>query len=191
MNLTEFIEYCREGHPISSKETELFSLLRHCAFEAQRLTMKLNNSFHTQEEIVEIFTELTGRKVDSSFCCFPPFYTDFGKNITVGRNVFLNTGCSFQDRGGIVIGDNTFLGMNVTIATLNHGRSIEERGITYPKPVHIGNDVWIGSSVTVVPGVSIGNNSIIGAGSVVTRNIPANSVYAGVPARLIREIELD
>lgn len=188
MEISEFISYCRAGHPISSRDTELFSLLRDCAMEAQKITMKLNNSFHTQEEIVAIFSELTGKDVDPSFCCFPPFYTDFGKNITFGKSVFLNTGCSFQDRGGITIGNHSYLGMNVTIATLNHGLSGESRKITYPKPVVIGNNVWIGSSVTILPGITIGDHSIVGAGSVVTKDVPENSVYAGVPARLIKQI---
>ncbi|MNJ49535.1 putative acetyltransferase [compost metagenome] len=97
---------------------------------------------------MEIFSELTGKKVDSSFMCFPPFYTDFGKIITIGKNVFFNTGCAFQDRGGISIGDGTMIGMNVTIAT-NHGLPLETRNTTYPFPVIIGEIVWIGSNATL------------------------------------------
>jgi acetyltransferase-like isoleucine patch superfamily enzyme len=149
----------------------------------------LNTSYHSKEEIVEIFNELTGEKVDSSFMCFPPFYTDFGKNITIGKNVFFNTGCSFQDRGGISIGNGSMLGMNVTIATLNHGLSLETRNITYASPVIIGENVWIGSNATILPGVTIGDNSVVAAGAVVTKDVPANTVVAGVPAKFIKSIQ--
>jgi len=166
----------------------LHGLLTQCSYEAQKITMKLNTSYHSKEEIVEIFRELTGEKVDSSFMCFPPFYTDFGKNITIGKDVFFNTGCSFQDRGGISIGNGSMLGMNVTIATLNHGLSSEKRNTTYPSPVLVGENVWIGSNATILPGVTIGDNSVVAAGAVVTKDVPKNSVVAGVPAKVIKEI---
>jgi len=150
--------------------------------------MTLNTSYHSKEEIVEIFSELTGEKVDSSFMCFPPFYTDFGKNIIIGKNVFFNTGCSFQDRGGITIGDGSLIGMNVTIATLNHGLPLETRNTTYPSPVVIGKNVWIGSNATIIPGVTIGNNSVVAAGAVVTKDVPENTVVAGVPASVLKKI---
>lgn len=188
MQMDEFIAYCRAGHSISSQESELISLLHQCAYEAQRITMKLNNSFHSQAEIVDLFCELTGQQVDPSFVCFPPFYTDFGKNIHVGKNVFFNTGCSFQDRGGIYIGDNSFIGMNVTIATLNHGLDIKTRDTTYPDAVKIGRNVWIGSNVTLLPGITIHDDSVIGAGAVVTKDVPERSIYAGVPAKFIKNI---
>lgn len=189
MDMKEFIDFCRDGNPISGEDKELHGLLTQCSYEAQRITMELNTSYHSREEIVEIFSELTGEKVDSSFMCFPPFFTDFGKNITIGQNVFFNTGCSFQDRGGITIGDGTLIGMNVTIATLNHGLSLETRSTTYPSPVEIGKNVWIGSNATILPGVTIGDNSVLGAGAVVTKDVPENTVVAGVPAKVIRKIK--
>lgn len=188
MNIREFIEFCKEGNPISGEDQELHGLLTQCSYEAQRITMELNSSYHSKEEIVEIFSELTGKEVDPSFMCFPPFYTDFGKNITFGKNVFLNTGCSFQDRGGIRIGDGSLLGMNVTIASLNHGLDLETRNTTYPSPVIIGDNVWIGSNATILPGVTIGNNSIVAAGAVVTKDVPENTVVAGVPAKVMKQI---
>lgn len=187
--MKDFIQYCRKGNPISGEDQELHGLLTQCSYEAQRITMALNTSYHSQEEIVELFSELTGNQVDSSFMCFPPFYTDFGKNITIGTNVFMNTGCSFQDRGGIRIGNGSMIGMNVTIATLNHGLSIETRNITYPSPVVIGKNVWIGSSSTILPGVTIGDNSVVAAGAVVTKDVPDNTVVAGVPAKIVKKID--
>jgi acetyltransferase-like isoleucine patch superfamily enzyme len=191
MDMKEFIDFCKKGNPISGEDKELHGLLTQCSYEAQRITMELNSSYHSKEEIVEIFSELTGNKVDSSFMCFPPFYTDFGKNITIGKNVFFNTGCSFQDRGGITIGDGSLIGMNVTIATLNHGLSLETRNTTYASPVELRKNVWIGSGATVLPGVTIGDNSVVAAGAVVTKDVPKNTVVAGVPAKVIKQINDD
>ena len=97
----------------------------------------------------------------------------------IGKNVFFNTGCSFQDRGGIIIKDNVFIGMNVTISTLNHGFDLEHRSTTYPSKVIIGNNVWIGSSVNILGGVTIGDNSIIAAGALVNRDVPSNVIVGG------------
>ena len=120
---------------------------------------------------------------------FPPFYTDCGKNITVGKNVFINSGCRFQDQGGISIGDGTLIGHNVVLATLNHGISPDERHDLFPAPIHIGKNVWIGANATVLPGVTIGDNAVIAAAAVVTKDVPANVVVAGVPAKVIRKTE--
>jgi acetyltransferase-like isoleucine patch superfamily enzyme len=188
MDRKDFIEFCKKGNPISGEDKELHGLLTQCSFDAQKVTMELNTSYHSKEEIVDIFSELTGTKVDPSFMCFPPFYTDFGKNITIGKNVFFNTGCSFQDRGGITIGNGTMIGMNVTIATLNHGLSLDTRNTTYPSPVVIGENVWIGSNATILPSVNIGNNSVVAAGAVVTKDVPENTVVAGVPAKVVKTI---
>lgn len=189
MDMKEFIEFCKQGNPIRGEDKELHGLLTECSYEAQKITMKLNSSFHSKEEIVEIFSELTGNQVDPSFMCFPPFYTDFGKNITIGKNVFLNTGCSFQDRGGVTIGDGALIGMNVVIATLNHGLSLKTRNTTYPSSVVIKKNVWIGSNATILAGVTIGENAVVAAGAVVTKDVPANTVVAGVPAKAVKEID--
>jgi acetyltransferase-like isoleucine patch superfamily enzyme len=187
-DMNDFIDFCKQGNSISGEDKELHRLLTQCSYQAQKITMELNTSYHSKEEIVEIFSELTGNIVDSSFMCFPPFYTDFGRNITIGKNVFFNTGCSFQDRGGISIGDGTMLGMNVTIATLNHGLPLDTRNVTYPSPVIIGENVWIGSNVTILPGVTIGDNSVVAAGAVVPKDVPENTVVAGVPAKELKKI---
>lgn len=188
MNMEEFIRYCKEGNPISSEDKELSPLLYECSQNAIKITMEINNKYHTTDEVRELFEELTGENIDKSFTCFPPFYTDFGKNIKIGKNVFFNCGCSFQDRGGIVIGDNVFIGMNATISTLNHGIEVEYRSTTYPKKVVIGNNVWIGSGAHILAGVTIGDNSIIAAGALVNKDVPSNVIVGGMPAKVIKEI---
>ena len=117
-----------------------------------------------------------------------PFYTDFGKNIAVGNNVFINAGCKFQDQGRIVIGDGTFIGHNTVLATLDHDIAPEKRHILHPAPIHIGSRVWIGANVVITKGVSIGDNFIIAAGAVVTHDIPVNVIAAGVPTKILREL---
>ena len=166
----------------------LFAQFHQYSQEALQITMELNNKYHTPHEVRALFSRLTGRETDSSFGLFPPFYTDCGKNITVGKNVFINVCCRFQDQGGITIGDDVLIGHNTTIATLNHDINPYTRGNLTPAAVTIGSRVWIGSDCTILPGVTIGEGAIIGAGSVVTKSIPANSIAVGNPARVIKQI---
>ena len=167
----------------------VYQYMRVASQRAMKLSAELNFSYHEPEEVARLFSELTGKPVGEGFCLFPPFYTDYGQNITVGKNVFINTSCHFQDQGGITLGDGTFLGNNVVLTTMNHDFDPEKRSTTYPAPIVTGKNVWIGSSVTVVPGVHIGDGAIIGAGSVVTKDIPPYTIAAGVPARVIRKID--
>ncbi|MBQ7199971.1 MAG: sugar O-acetyltransferase, partial [Eubacterium sp.] len=134
------------------------------------------------EELRELFSKLIGKPVDEQFGLFPPFYTDFGKNIALGKNVFINAGCKFQDQGGIYIDDGALIGHGVVIATLNHDMDPEKRQSLHPSPVHIGKNVWIGANATITPGVTIGDNAVVAAGAVVTKDVAADTVVGGVPA---------
>lgn len=163
--------------------------MRSASQRALRLTMELNGQYHSPEEVRRLFFELIRRPEDDTFCLFPPFYTDFGQNITVGRNVFINTGCRFQDQGGIVLGDGALIGHNVVLATLNHDEHPERRHILHPAPIVLGQNVWIGANATVVPGVAIGDGAIVAAGAVVTKDVPPNTVVGGVPARILKQLE--
>ena len=183
MTLDEWREVMAGGAEI--EDGEVRDLLCELTQEALRITAKLNGEYHTPEEIRELMCELTGRELDPTFVLSPPFYTDCGKNLRIGRNVFINSGCCFQDQGGIVIDDNALVGHNCMICTLNHNLEPEKRTNMFPSPVRIGKNVWIGANVTVLPGVEIGDNAVIGAGSVVTRDIPENALAYGVPARVV------
>lgn len=156
---------------------------------ALRYTAEINGKYHTPEELRKLFFELIGKEEDETFGLFPPFSADYGLNITLGKRVFINSGCCFQDQGGIEIGDDALIGQQVVIATLNHDPDPEKRGNMFPSPVRIGNKVWIGAHATILPGVTIGDGAIIGAGAVVTKDIPAYAVAAGVPAKIIKFIK--
>lgn len=184
-NLDEFRKIMATGKLVEGEMLKTFHKLSQAAL---KITMELNNKYHTEEEIVDLFSELTGRNVDKSFRLFPPFYTDCGKNIKIGKNVFINACCKFQDQGGIELGDGVLIGHNVTLATLNHDENPKYRQNIYPKPIKIGNNVWIGSNATVLQGVTIGDGAIVGANAVVTKDVPSNTVVAGIPAKIMRKV---
>lgn len=186
MELEAFLQHVKERKPLNTPE--IYEFMNRASDEARRITFELNGAYHSMPEVRDLFARLFGIPVDPSFRVFPPFYTDFGKNITVGKNVFINACCHFQDQGGITLGDNCLVGHNVVFATLNHGFAPEERQSMLPAPIVVGRNVWIGSNSTILQGVTIGDNSIIAAGSVVTKDVPANAIVAGVPARFIRSI---
>ncbi|MCP1102981.1 acetyltransferase-like isoleucine patch superfamily enzyme [Aequitasia blattaphilus] len=185
MDLQEYLNELNSGKVVKAG-SEVHQYMHKVSQTAIKLTTKLNNTYHTPEEIIVLMTELTGKQIDPSFAMFPPFYTDCGKNITIGKRVFINSGCRFQDQGGITIGDDVLIGHNAVLATLNHGFAPEDRGDMHPAPIIIENNVWIGANVTILPGVTIGKNAIVAAGAVVTKNIPADTVVGGVPAKAIK-----
>ena len=166
---------------------EMDSLILAACERTHKLTMELNTSWHSQEEIVTIMRDITGEEVDSTFNMFLPFYTDFGQNIHLGRNVFLNDCCHFQDQGGIFIGDRVLIGHNTVLATIDHDLDPTSRRNHYA-PIYIEDDVWIGSSVVITKGVTIGKGSVIAAGAVVTKDVPPGCIAGGVPARVIRKL---
>jgi len=188
MNLNQFLDHMNQGLEVIG-DSQVHQFMHGAAQEALRITAELNASYHEPEEIRALMSKLTGKPVDGSFAMFPPFYVDCGKNITIGKNVFINSGCRFQDQGGIFIGDDALIGHNVVLATLNHGFAPDKRKNMYPAPIVIGKNVWIGANATVLPGVTIGDNAVIAAGAVVTKNVSENMIVGGVPAKIIKAID--
>ncbi len=168
--------------------TEAHRLMHRMAAQAQKITAKINRGAGSPARRRALFAKLIGRPVDEGFTLFPPFYTDFGKNISLGKRVFINAGCCFQDQGGIEIGDDCLIGHQVVLATLNHDPDPQKRGNMFPAPIRLGRRVWVGSHATILPGVTVGDNAIIAAGAVVTRDVPANAVAGGVPARILKTL---
>lgn len=159
----------------------------------QKTRMKLwkfNNLRPDQtEEMNEILRNLLG-SVGQRFIINQPFRCDYGCNIFLGEDCFINFNCTILDEAKVTIGDNAFLGPNVSIYTACHPLDPESRNefIEWAEPVTVGNNVWMGGNVTILPGVSIGDNVVIGAGSVVTKNIPSNVVIGGNPAKIIKNL---
>ena len=167
MTIDSFKEYVKSRKPLNTEEIHCF--MDDMSNEARRFTFRLNASYHTPAEVRNLLSELFGSPVPPTLRVFPPFYTDFGKNIVIGDDVFINACCHFQDHGGITIGDSCQIGHNVVFATLNHGLAPEDRGTTYP-------------------GVMIGDNAVSAAGAVVTKDVPPNVIVGGVPAKFIKSI---
>ena len=187
MDLDGFLEHLNSGKPVQGG-SEAHMFMHGVSQEALRITAEINGSYHTPEELRALFSKLIGQPVDDTIGLFPPFYTDCGKNIHLGKDVFINMGCKFQDQGGIFIGDGALIGHNVVLATLNHAMAPEDRATMVPASIHIGRNVWIGANATVLPGVTIGDGAIVAAGAVVTKDVPENTVVGGVPARIIRQV---
>ncbi len=187
MNDKEFLEYAAAGNLIVAG-SEIHASMHAISQRALLLTAGINNSFHFPSELRQLFSELIAKPVDGAFGLLPTFYTDSGQNITIGQRTFINMVCSFQDWGGITLGDDCLIGHNCTICTVNHSKDPGRRGDMTCLPVKIGNKVWIGANVTILPGVTIGDGAIVAAGAVVNKNVEPGTVVAGVPAKYIKHV---
>ncbi|GMA08586.1 acetyltransferase [Tetragenococcus halophilus subsp. flandriensis] len=187
MELTELLSRFAEDQVIYPN-TEVHHAMTKVSNEARRLSMKLNTGVYTDEQIKEQVSQITGQNLDDGFSLFLPFTSDFGKNTKIGKNVFINSGCRFQDQGGITIGNQCLLGHNVVLATINHDYHPEKRGIMHLRPIVLKEKTWIGSNSTILPGVTVGENSVVAAGSVVTKDVPANTIVGGNPAKFLSNL---
>jgi acetyltransferase-like isoleucine patch superfamily enzyme len=174
---------------IHSKTPESAAMLANVK-RAMAITARLNRlTFNDSDEIRALFSELIGKKVDESFLLIPPFYTAGGDEIRVGRQVFVNQNCTFYDLGGLDISDDVMIGPNVSIITTGHPlEPSQRRTATIGKPIVIEKGVWIAAGAIIIGGVTVGERSVVAAGSVVTKDVPANSLVGGNPARVIRSI---
>ena len=158
--------------------------------KAMAITVRLNRlTFNDTEVVRAVFSDLIGKQVDDGFILIPPFHTTGGTDIGIGRNVFINQNCTIYDLGGVDIGDDVMIGPNVSIITSGHPIEPSRRHeCVVAKPIRIERNVWIGAGATIIGGVTVGENAVVGAGSVVTRDVPPNTLVGGNPARVIRSI---
>lgn len=184
----DIFERDKLGEEISHQDPEYYKI-REMIDEAQKILFELNNKYHEEPEVRRLFSQLTGIEVEKTFRLRPPFYTDFGKNIRVGKNVFINHCCTFMDRGGITLEEGVLIGPKVNLITINHPLEPHRRHSTISHPIIIKKNAWIGTAATIVPGVTIGENAVVAAGAVVTKDVLANTVVAGVPDKVIKVIE--
>lgn len=157
---------------------------------ADRL-QNLNSGAHSQEEIRQVLSQVTGQAIDDSVEIRLPIYSDYGRHLRIGKNVFINGGVTFVDLGGIEIADRALIGPNATIISVNHPLDPDKRRGVELKAVKIGQNAWLGANSTILPGVTVGENAVVAAGAIVSHDVPANTVVAGVPARVIKKIEVD
>ncbi|MCQ2105803.1 MAG: maltose O-acetyltransferase [Fibrobacter sp.] len=189
MSIEEFREYMASGKPVIAG-SDVHQQMHRYSQEALRITAEINSRYHEPEELRKLLSDLWGIAVPESTGMFPPFNTDCGKNTFIGENVFINSGCKFQDQGGIRIGNGVLFGHNVTLCTINHNQDPEHRGDMVFKPIHIEDNVWIGAGAIILPGVTIGYGAIVAAAAVVTKNVEPKTVVAGVPAKKIKDIKV-
>lgn len=190
MTLDGFLAVMDSGEVLEGK-SEVHLMMHKLSEEAIRICEKLNSCDRKPETIHALFSELTGREVGEGVGFFPPFFSDCGKNLKIGKHVFINSGVKIQDQGGVTLDDGALIGHNVVIATLNHLQDPARRGGMYARPVHIGKHVWIGANATILPGVTIGDGAIVAAGAVVNKDVAPNTIVGGIPAKYIKDVDVE
>lgn len=182
----DIFDRMRVGEPIRLDDPQ-YHKVQEIVTRTLRLSVALNTSTDV-EQIRDRLSEIIGRQIDQSTIIFAPFYTNFGRFIQIGKNVFINHACSFLDMGGITIEDEVLIGPKVNLITENHPLNPADRKSLISKPILIKRNAWIGANATILPGVTIGENAVVAAGAVVSRDVPDNSIVGGVPAKLIKQI---
>ena len=167
----------------------LYDEIHRIADENAPKIAELGSGHHSQSTIRAWFADFTQSEIDDTLHVNPPFYSDFGRHIRIGKNVFINSGAMFTDLGGITLEDNVLIAPRVNILTVNHPENPAERRGLILKPVLIKKNAWIGAGATILPGVTVGENAIVAAGAVVSKDVPANTIVGGIPAKVLKTIE--
>jgi acetyltransferase-like isoleucine patch superfamily enzyme len=184
---TDILERLKSGEPIRLNDPQYYKI-NEIVTRTIKLSQQLNASDNI-DDVRQILSEIVGTKIDESTTVFSPFYTNFGKFISIGKNVFINHACSFLDMGGITIEDEVLIGPKVNLITENHPTDPNDRRALIAKSILIKRKAWIGAGATILPGVTVGENSIIAAGAVVSKDVPDNVIVGGIPAKFIKSID--
>ena len=182
----DIFEQLRDGEIIASNNPESYKL-REASFATKKLLVKLNNSFDPAE-IKKLLSQIIGSEIDESVAVFTPLYINYGKHTKIGKNVFINFDCVFLDLGGITIEDNVLIAPKVSLLSEGHPVSPNERQSLVPGHIYIKKNAWIGAGATILPGVTVGENAVVAAGAVISKDVPANTVAGGIPAKHIKNI---
>ncbi|MCX8534230.1 sugar O-acetyltransferase [Chryseobacterium luquanense] len=181
----DIFERLLNGETILPDDTQMYRL-REESFAVKVLLNRMNNSSNP-DEIRDILSQILDKKIQN-VAVFTPIYINYGKHINIGKNVFINFDCTFLALGGITIEDDVLIGPKVSLITENHPLNPKDRKGLIGKPILIKKNVWIGANATILPGVTIGENSVVAAGAVVSKDVPNNTVVGGVPAKFIKTI---
>ena len=182
----DVFERLRNGETISPNDAEAFKM-KEASFATKKLLVQLNCS-SDPAEIRNLLSQITGSEIDETVDVFTPLYINYGKHTKIGKNVFINFDCVFLDLGGITIEDNVLIAPKVSLLSEGHPISPNERQSLVPGHIHIRKNAWIGAGATILPGVTVGENAVVAAGAVVSKDVPANTVVGGIPAKIIKPI---
>lgn len=183
---TDIFQRLLKGEAVPFSDPDYFRIINACN-DTRKLQVQLNAASEP-EEIRSVLSKITGFEVDATTMVFPPFQINYGKNTKLGKNVFINFDCTFLDLGGITIDDNVMLAPKVSLLSEGHPVSINDRQTLAVSKIHIKKNAWIGANATILHGVTIGENSVVAAGAVVSKDVPANTVVGGIPAKNIKSI---
>jgi len=187
MNTEDIFERLRNGEIISPNDPEAYRM-REESFVTKKLLVQMNNT-PDPDEIRNLLSQITNSEIDQSVVVFTPLYINYGKHTKIGKNVFINFDCVFLDLGGIIIEDNVLIAPKVSLLSEGHPISIRDRHSLFPKAIHIKKNAWIGAGATILPGVTIGENAVVAAGAVVSKDVADNTIVGGIPAKFIKDIE--
>ena len=181
----DIFQRMQAGEPLRKEDPE-YPTFAAAVSRTISLVTQMNASAQDVEAVRKRMNEITGTEIDASTTIFPPFYTNFGRFIRLGKNVFINHACSFLDLCPITIEDDVMIGPKVNLITENHPLDPGDRKTVLLKPILVKRNAWIGAGATILPGVTIGENAVVAAGAVVSRDVPPNSIVAGIPARVVK-----
>ena len=183
----DIFQRLRIGEAVPFYDTDYFNITEACA-ATRKLLVQFNNA-SALDEMRSLLGAITDSEIDSTTTVFTPFHINYGKNTRFGKNVFVNMNCTFLDLGGIVIDDDVLIGPGVSIISESHPLPAAERKALTALQVHIKTGAWIGANATILVGVTVGENAVVAAGAVVSKDVPANTVVAGIPAKKIKSID--
>ncbi|WP_338791893.1 sugar O-acetyltransferase [Bernardetia sp. MNP-M8] len=186
MKETTIFQRLLNGEPIPFNDPEYFKIIEACGHTRQ-LLVKLNNESDLNN-VRAFLSEITSAQISETTTIFPPFQINYGKNTKIGKNVFINFDCTFLDLGGISIEDNVMFAPKVSLLSEGHPISAKDRQTLTTGKIHIKSNVWIGANATILQGVTIGENSVVAAGAIVSKDVPNNTVVGGIPAKVIKTI---
>ncbi len=170
------------------KDDPLYAQFGAIVARSIRLCVEMNAQATELDQVRSRLSAIIGAEIDASTTIFPPFHTNFGRFIRLGKNVFINHACSFLDIGGITIEDDVQIGPRVNLTSENHPLDPADRKTLLLQPIVIERNAWIGAGATILPGVTVGENAIVAAGSVVSRDVPPNTIVAGIPAKVVKTL---